>query len=75
MKSVFPVILIIAALSLFFFFTNDQYQAIKALKAEIDNYDIALKKSEQVLEKKLVWCFNNQIHFQNQFMIMLLMHL
>lgn len=52
MKSVFPIILIVASLCLFFFYTNGEYQSIKGLQADIASYDIALGKSEQVLKKR-----------------------
>lgn len=52
MKSVLPIILILAAFGLFFFFTNARYQHIKLLQSDIRSYDVALGKSEQVLKKR-----------------------
>jgi len=52
MKSVLPIILILAAFGLFFFFTNGEYQKIKSLQSDIRGYDIALDKSQLVLKKR-----------------------
>ncbi|MES2059891.1 MAG: type 4a pilus biogenesis protein PilO [Patescibacteria group bacterium] len=52
MKNIFPTILILAALGLFFFFTNGQYQQIKSLQSDIASYNSALGKSQEVLKKR-----------------------
>ncbi len=52
MKNVFPTILILAALGMFIFFTNPEYQKVKALQSDIASYDSALGKSQLVLKKR-----------------------
>ncbi len=45
-----PIILTIAALALFFFFTDPAYQGIKASRIEQEQYDQALTKSQELLK-------------------------
>ncbi|HEY4512468.1 MAG TPA: type 4a pilus biogenesis protein PilO [Candidatus Paceibacterota bacterium] len=52
MKSLIPIILILASLGLFMFFTNNEYQNVKSLQIEIASYDKALGKSREVLKKR-----------------------
>jgi Tfp pilus assembly protein PilO len=52
MKSTLPIILILASVGLFFFFTNKQYELNKSLKAEVSKYEQALGKSNEVLKKR-----------------------
>jgi muconolactone delta-isomerase len=52
MRNIFPIILIIAAIGIFAFFTNGEYQHVKALQSDIAGYDAALGKSQQVLKKR-----------------------
>lgn len=52
MKNIIPIILILASIGLFVFFTNDKYQVIKTLQTDITSYDKALGKSKDVLKKR-----------------------
>lgn len=52
MKSLIPIVLLIASVGIFVLFTNKEYQTIKGLQAEIANYDKALGKSNEVLKKR-----------------------
>ncbi len=52
MKKLIPIILIIVSVGLFVFFTNKEYQTIKVLQGEIESYDKALGKSNEVLKKR-----------------------
>jgi hypothetical protein len=48
MRFLFPIILIIAAVGLFFGFVKDRYAHIKELKAEVAQYDDALLRSREL---------------------------
>jgi Tfp pilus assembly protein PilO len=52
MKQLIPIILILASIGTFVFFTNGEYQKVKALKVEIAGYESALGKSRLVLAKR-----------------------
>ncbi len=52
MKTIFPIILLIASAAIFIFFTNGEYQAVKSLQSEIADYQKAFGKSNQVLQKR-----------------------
>lgn len=52
MKQVLPIILILASIGLFVFFTNKEYQQVKLLSKDIAAYDKALGKSKEVLTKR-----------------------
>lgn len=52
MKQIVPIILILASVGLFIFFTNKEYQQVKVLQKEIASYNKALGKSREVLKKR-----------------------
>lgn len=52
MKNIFPTILIIVSIALFFLFTDGVYQDIKDINAKISNYDQALNNSRVILQKR-----------------------
>jgi Tfp pilus assembly protein PilO len=52
MKQIIPIILILASVGIFVFFTNGEYQSIKGLQTQIAGYESALGKSRQVLAKR-----------------------
>ncbi len=52
MKSLIPIILLLASVGIFVLFTNKEYQTIKGLQADIASYDKALGKSNEVLKKR-----------------------
>lgn len=52
MKSLIPIILILASFGLFIFFTNKEYQSVKSLQTDIASYDKALGKAQEVLKKR-----------------------
>ena len=52
MKSIFPILLIVAAIGLFVVITNPQYQSVKDLQAQVDSLSEALNKSGIILEKR-----------------------
>ncbi len=52
MKQLTPIILILASIGTFVFFTNGEYQKVKVLQGEIAGYESALGKSRQVLAKR-----------------------
>ena len=52
MKSVFPILLIIAAIGLFVVVTNPQYQILKTTQSQVDSLSEALSKSQQILAKR-----------------------
>lgn len=49
-RALFPFILVILAVGLFVFYTDDAYQRTKGLNTELAQYNNALDQSEQVLE-------------------------
>ncbi len=52
MKQLIPIILILASVGIFVFFTNAEYQNVKMLKTELAGYESALGKSRLVLAKR-----------------------
>lgn len=52
MKNVIATILIIVSLGLFFLFTNKVYQEIKAQRANIEELNLALRQSRDILAKR-----------------------
>ena len=52
MKNLIAIILIIVSLGLFFFFTNKVYQDIKAQRVKIDELNVALRQSRDILSKR-----------------------
>lgn len=52
MKTLTPVALIIAAIGLFYLYTNPQYQEIKTLRVKADAYDNAIIEAQSVVAKR-----------------------
>lgn len=52
MKSIIPIFLILASIGIFVFYINPQYQNIKSLQTDIDSYNKAFSKSNEVLKKR-----------------------
>lgn len=52
MKTLFPIILILASIGIFVTFTNKEYQKIKLLQADVASYEKAFGKSNEVLKKR-----------------------
>lgn len=52
MKTIFSIILILLAGGLFYFYTNPQYQNVKALEVEQANYNTALTQSKKLIAQR-----------------------
>lgn len=52
MKSLFPIILLLASVGIFVFYTNKEYQVIKDLNVKMAEYEKAFGKSNEVLKKR-----------------------
>lgn len=49
-RGIFPIILVVLAVALFMFFTDDTYQSTKELRATLTQHETVLSQSEAVLE-------------------------
>ena len=60
-NSIFPILLLFAAVGLFFSFTDPKYQDIKKIKAQVAAYDDALNNSKELLKTRdsLLNVYNN----------------
>jgi len=52
MKSLFPILLIVAAIGLFVAVTNPQYQVVKDTQIKVDSLNDAMAKSSSILAKR-----------------------
>lgn len=52
MKSIFPILLVVAAIGLFIVVTDPQYQTIKDTQDQVSSLSEALNKSQQILAKR-----------------------
>ncbi len=52
MKSLFPIILLLASVGIFVFYTNKEYEQIKELRVDLAEYEKAFGKSNEVLKKR-----------------------
>ncbi len=59
--SIFPILLLISSLALFFTFTDKKYKEAKVVKAEVASYDNALDNSKELqkIRDQLLLRYNN----------------
>ncbi len=52
MKTIVPILILIASIGIFLAVTNPQYQAIKSVSSQVSSLNAALDKSVQILNKR-----------------------